>query len=402
MTVGEAGWTLGRVRHLYRVIDERAGSSRPELLSVSIHLGVVPRSQITDDEPRADDLSSYKRCEPGDIILNRMRAFQGAIGLTSSAGLVSPDYIVLRPAPSAEGRFLHHLFRSGWFVGEMVARLRGIGSVAQGNVRTPRINAEDLGDIQMWVPPLEAQRAIAEFLDAETARIDALIAKKRRLIALVSDRFEAQVRHVLGALDAPWLPLKRRWRVIDCKHRTPSYLDDGYPVVSPGDATPGRLDLSRAHRFVSEADYLDLAEPPRRPDRGTIIYSRNASIGIASYVDTDERFCMGQDVCLITSSDQDQLFLTYVLNSVGVDQLDEAKIGSTFNRVNVAQILEVSVPCPDPELQHELSRRFDHLSSLTEEARSSLARQIDLLVEHRQALITAAVTGELAVPGVAA
>ena len=166
-------WNVLRAKYLYHVVDERAGALRPPLLAVSIHHGVVPRSSLTEDEHRAEDLSAYKRCNEGDIVLNRMRAFQGAIGIAPSAGLVSPDYLVLRPRVVADAGFLHHLFRSWWFVSEMALRLRGIGSVEQGNVRTPRINAEDLGDIPVALPERREQRAIAVFLDRETARIDA-------------------------------------------------------------------------------------------------------------------------------------------------------------------------------------------------------------------------------------
>jgi type I restriction enzyme S subunit len=129
----------------------------------------------------------------------------------------------------------------------------------------------------------------------------------------------------------PRLSLKRRWQIIDCKHRTPAYVDEGYSVTSPGDLSPGRIDLSRCHRFVDDADFGDLTEG-RRPKRGDIIYSRNASAGIAAYVDTDQPFCMGQDVCLITSSDQEQRFLMYALNTIGADQLAPIKIGSTITR----------------------------------------------------------------------
>jgi type I restriction enzyme, S subunit len=148
---------------------------------------------------------------------------------------------------------------------------------------------------------------------------------------------------------------------------------------------------------VDEADYLDLTDGGRRPKRGDIIYSRNASIGIAAYVDTNRPFCMGQDVCLITSHDQDQLYLSYVLNSVGVDQLQVEKLGTTFSRINVAQILELRVPAPEPNEQRHLAATFDGERQRVNQLVDKLSRQIDLLTERRQALITAAVTGELTV-----
>jgi type I restriction enzyme S subunit len=250
-------------------------------------------------------------------------------------------------------------------------------------------------------PPLERQRAIATFLDVETRRIQDLVEQKRRTIALVEERWRTSVRATLREL-APVIPLKRKWRVIDCKHRTPTYVDDGYPVVSPGDLMIAGVDVARCHRFVDELDFVDLTEGGRRPSRGDVIYSRNASAGVAAFVDTDEPFCMGQDVCLITSQDQDQRFLAYSLNALGADQLEPLKIGTTITRINVDQIGELDVPAPPVEMQRQTADALERESRRSDELAGKLRRQIDLLREHRQALITAAVTGQLDVSEAAA
>ena len=111
---------------------------------------------------------------------------------------------------------------------------------------------------------------------------------------------------------------------------------------------------------------------------------------------------MGQDVCLITSDNMDQRFLMYVLNSIVLDQLEVQKIGSTFSRVNISQILEFNVPVPDRREQQALGRKLDQASSHRSRACSILQQQISLLQERRRALITEVVTGEGQVPGVAA
>lgn len=258
-------------------------------------------------------------------------------------------------------------------------------------------NAERYGNLRLPWHPFTAQQRIADGLDIETARIDALIAKKRRLSELLLTRASREIESRLRNVESPWLPLKRRWQVVDCIHRTPDYTLAGFPVVSPGDVTPGRLELSRAHRYVGDADFHDLTRDGRLPTRGKVVYSRNASIGIASYVDTDVRFCMGQDVCLITSTSQSELYLMYVLNTIGVESLDKVKIGSTFNRVNVSQIMDLVLPVPTLDEQLALASDFDAISARTRQIRSRLERQVRLLQEHRQALITAAVTGGMSV-----
>jgi type I restriction enzyme, S subunit len=253
---------------------------------------------------------------------------------------------------------------------------------------------------------LQRQRATVGYLDAETARIDKLIALRTEQARLMQTRLDVLVRQSIS-VDSdgnpyPRIPLRRRWEVVDCKHRTPEYVDDGIPVVSPGDAMPGRLDLDVCTRFVAREDFEDLAEGDRRPRRGDIVYSRNASIGIASYVGGDDEFTMGQDVCLIRSWTQDQRFLTYVLNTVGVDQLEEQKLGSTFSRINVSQILGLSIPCPPAGRQSAIADALDSASERTSRAVDAIAIAAGLLKERRQALITAAVTGQIEIPGVAA
>jgi type I restriction enzyme S subunit len=269
----------------------------------------------------------------------------------------------------------------------------------------PILNNEFVRSLSLTVPSRSKQQAIADYLDSETARIDALIEKKQRMVELLEEKWSVVVREtVLRDLDGsplPLAPLKRRWRVLDCKHRTPTYVESGYPVVSPGDVMPGVLNLSRCNRFVDEADFRDLTEG-RTPRKGDVIYSRNASVGIASFVADDQPFTMGQDVCLITSEEQDQRFLTYVLNTLGLDQLEEAKVGSTFSRINISQILALLVPVPPPALQSEIADAIDAQWAIFDRAQCVLRQQIDRLSEYRQGLITAAVTGSVEIAEVAA
>ena len=349
-------------------------------------------------QPAAEIQSQKQLLRGGEVLVSRLNPRKARVlevpSLGSMVALASGEFVVLKPS-RVDSRFLCYLLLSE------ATRQHLDGAVQSVTRSHQRIRPEQLLTLKVAMPDHAAQRAIADFLDTETARIDALITKKRRLIELLEERFSTYLREQLSAV-VPKLPLKRRWHVIDCKHRTPEYVTDGYPVVSPGDVIPGRLDLQRAHRFVGQADFNDLADATRRPKRQDIIYSRNASIGIAAFVDTDEGFCMGQDVCLITSNDQSQLYLSYVLNTVGLDQLERGKIGSTFSRVNVSQILELQIPTPEPSLQAVLAEDFDVRQRAVDGLTDRLHRQITLLQEHRQALITAAVTGDIDIPGVAA
>jgi type I restriction enzyme, S subunit len=193
-----------RLRWILSEVDRRAGARAVDLplLSVSIDWGVRRREETTDKLSRAEDLSHYKVCLRGDIVVNRMRALQGALGVAPEDGVVSPDYAVLRADSEVDSDWLAELMRTKAFVGEIVLRLRGIGGTDSGNVRTPRINTADLVDIRADVPCADVQRAELTKLVTETSRIDSLIAKTEEHIALAKERRSALITAaVTGQID---------------------------------------------------------------------------------------------------------------------------------------------------------------------------------------------------------
>jgi type I restriction enzyme S subunit len=406
-----------RLKFLYRVIDQRAGSDQPPLLAVSIHYGVVPRSTLTNDLPRAEDLSNYKLCEKGDIVLNRMRAFQGAIGISPMRGLVSPDYMVLRPDPTTEARYLHHLFRSDWFVGEMSARLRGIGGTENGAVRTPRINSDDLGDIRVALPELEEQRAIADFLDTETARVDNLTATLQRELDLLAEhRAAGVVAAVSGSTHTnrrtstlAWLAsVPTSWKEVRVgllarmgSGHTPSrshpewWRDCHIPWITTGEVKQVRddrlEDLYETREKISELGLANSAAELH--PRGTVFLCRTASAGYSGVMGRD--MATSQD--FVTWTCGPRLlphFLLWCLRAMRPDLLGRLAMGSTHKTIYVPDLQMLRIPLPPLEEQerivHTIRRQNARVDTLTDKVR----RQQELLRERRQALITAAVTGQ--------
>jgi type I restriction enzyme S subunit len=300
-------WPIVRVKGLYRPVDVRAGSRAADLplISVSIHRGAEIRGEWTDDESRADSLENYKVCAQGDVVLNRMRAFQGAVGISPANGLVSPDYLVMRPDSHVENRFLHHLFRSRWFVGEMISRLRGIGSVDLGNVRTPRINREDLDDIRVALPSSAEQRRIADFLDDQVGTLDRLAQERAAQLSTLEislrnfahDAVTGRGRDDLIETDLPWAQgLPASWLIAKLSliarmgtGHTPSrsqpdhWLNCSIPWITTGDVHRFRHDeietLDATANQISELGLRNSAAVIH--PAGTVALSRTASAGFS-------------------------------------------------------------------------------------------------------------------------
>jgi type I restriction enzyme S subunit len=397
-----------RLKHVCDVIDARAGSRRPPLLAVSIHRGVVPRDEFTDDEPRADDLSMYRLCEPGDIVLNRMRAFQGAVGMAPVRGLVSPDYLVLRPCQHALGRYLHYLFRSSEFVSQMIARLRGIGSTNTGTVRTPRINADDLLSLDVRMPSVDEQRAIADYLDRETARIDALVVLKGRILELAAARWQTEVtgmtRATEAASDRPDLP--RGWTMVAlrrCLDQTDygigfaTSAEGAYPVLAMTNIQGGEI-TGDVGGYVDEVDPCLMLVP------GDLLFNRTNSrelvgkVGIVRQLEKPTTFAS----YLVRLRANDRVmpeYLNCVLNSPPVLGIARSLALPSIGQANLnpSRYSAIKIPLPPMGEQTEIITVLDKQRLQLRSLEDVVGRQIALLHERRRALITSTVTGEVAV-----
>ncbi|WP_157075517.1 restriction endonuclease subunit S [Nesterenkonia jeotgali] len=184
--------------------DDRIGTeARPEdLLSVSITDGVSRWVDKTDDLPKSDSLAKYKKVQPQDLVLNRMRAFQGGIGVSAWSGITSPDYAVLRPSPGLLPEFAELLIRSDKFVFEIKRRLRGIGNEASGQVRTPRVSVADLVRIPATLPCLEIQRQVVSDWTRFANELTAEDSDAQQAIELAQERRTALITAaVTGQID---------------------------------------------------------------------------------------------------------------------------------------------------------------------------------------------------------
>lgn len=193
-------WKQATMRAVAR---ERTVSGVPDepLLSVSIKHGVTTQAALLSESSKRDgsnhDRSAYKLVEPGDIAYNKMRAWQGAAGISSSRGIVSPAYVVLRPNITiAHPLYLHYVLRLPEYASEAARWSYGITS-DQWSLRP-----EHFRRIPVSIPPLDEQEAIVTYLAHAHQRINRAIATKRRLIALLEEARRVVLEKAFGDISA--------------------------------------------------------------------------------------------------------------------------------------------------------------------------------------------------------
>lgn len=314
----------------------------------------------------------------------------------------------LRPSASLYSQYAWYLLNND------TTRMQ-LDFLSKSTTGLANLNATIIGQVIVTLPPISEQILIAKFLNHRTEVINTAIAVLRKKLFILKEKRSALITQAvtkgldhsvpmkdsgiesLGRIPEHWYvtSLKRNWDVIDCKHVTPIYTDDGIPYVYIPEVKPVRLDPKNATRFVSYEDYLFLNDG-RMPSKGDVIYCRNASLGVASYVDTDDSFVLGQDLVLITSKQNNGLFLTYLLNSSAVtSQIESEGVGSTFKRINVGQIKELLLSIPPSDEQEKIAIFCDKVHTQISSLIVKTESKIKELNEYRTALISAALTGKI-------
>ena len=415
---------LGEIPGHWKLVPGRAcfrkkrvpNTSLRETTVLSLSYGhIVVKSPGTLHGLVPESFETYQIVDPTDTIV-RVTDLQNdqsslRFAICRNRGIITSAYLCLMADNSIDPEYGYLLLHSY----DLKKIFYGLGSGLRQN-----LDWNDFKYLPCLVPPMSEQSTIVRFLDHADRRIQRYIRAKQKLIALLEEQKQAIIHQAvtgqidvrtgepyavyrrsglkwLGEFPAHWqfIALRRRWRVIDCKHLTVPFVEDGIPLASVREVQSFELNLWKSKRTTPDW-YGKLIEGEREPRRGDLILCRNVVVGAAALVTTQDRFAMGQDVCLIRSSTENQRWLNYFLHSkVMSDQLALILVGSTFNRVNVADIkgLLITVP-PKPEQDRIASFLEDGLSKIDAAIRS-YHREQDLLREYRTRLIADVVTGKL-------
>ena len=383
-----------------RLVDRRkeSGSGDRAPLSVFLDVGVVPRASREDNYNRLGaDLGQYLLVEPGDIVFNKLRTWQGGVGASEYRGIVSPAYFVCRPREGLAPRFLHYALRSTVYLQELT-RISKWMPPAQFDIAW-----DDLRAVLVRVPSTETQHVIADYLDAETVRIDALVEARRRMLELVAERLDGLITSAFDRPDWRLVPLKWITRATVGIVIRPAelYADVGLPCLRGFNVRPGVVsDDDLAHI----SDEANAANAKSILGAGDVVVVRTGNAGAAAVVPDWAVGGNCVDLLIVRRTQGLQpRFLETVLNSAVVRrQIEEQSVGALQAHFNTESLAGLRVPMPALQEQVRTLAAIDGMRERAASMRAALTCQIALLLERRQALITAAVTGQLEIPGVAA
>ncbi len=350
----------------------------PYLRAANVKDGLLDLSDVKsmNFDPKEQERFALR---PGDVLVTEGSGSLSAVGASAVwqgelSGVIcfQNTLLRLRPRPSTDPRFLgwwcRYAFADGLFA-----------SIATG-ANIHHVSAERVRALPMVYSALPQQRAIADYLDTETARIDALITKKRRLIELLDERRRRAERCATLESEAPLFPM--RWTA----------------TVGSGDG-------------LSAAEIIDdpTAKTPVIGGNGVMGYTTRQSRMRKPSIAVGRVGALCGNVHLVDPPAWVTDNALWVRNIRGFDReylatsLRAADLNASAERtaqplITGETIKRMSVPRPSIAEQQEIATRLRESDERTKLIVSSLRTQIDLLAEHRQAFITAAVTGEFEIP----
>jgi restriction endonuclease S subunit len=354
-----------------------------------------------------------RRVRNGDTIVSTVRTYLRAIAPVWNQPddlIVSTGFAVIRARPPMDAGYLSWALRSNTFVESVVAESVGVSY--------PAIAPSVLGSLSVPMPPPAEQRAIADFLDRETAKIDALIATQERLIALLDEKRQATITHAVTKGLDPDAPMKEsgdrfvgeipeHWGLIALRHLLSHPL--AYGANEAGDQSD-RDDP----RFVRITDIssdgslryetfrslpMEIAKPFLLRDGDLLLARSGATVGKSFIYDQSWGQCCFAGYLIRARCNSallaSRLLHFFLASSAYWNWVNSNLIQATIQNISADRYAGLKVPVPPRGEQGAIIRHLDHVLPKIDHLRNRSETVIEHLRERRTALITAAVIGQI-------
>lgn len=321
----------------------------------------------------------------GTVVLSRT-ASVGLSGIMPRPMATSQDFWNWVCGPQLLPRFLNYQFK---------AMAPTFAALSMGSTHRT-IYQKDAASLQITVPPIDEQRAIADYLDRETAKIDTLIVKQEKLISTLQERRTSSVTSAVSG-SGNVIPFVRCMSSqIDYRGATPRKVESGVQLITARNVKQGFIDYETSREYVDRADYAAVMSRGL-PRMGDLLFTMEAPLGNIAAVDRTD-IALAQRVIKWTVNRDlaEPRYLMYAAMSEPFQaQLRMRATGSTALGIKASKLAELRIALPSLEEQRIAAAYLDDQGARIGILIAKAERFIELAKERRAALITAAVTGQI-------
>lgn len=367
---------------------KNVGGREDNLLSLS-YGNIIRRDIAAADGLLPESFDSYNVVFPGDTVLrltdlqNDQRSLR--VGLVGEVGIITSAYVTVRPSKVVHPKFLNYFLKHMDFRKDFYALGAGVRQ---------SLKFDELRSVKVPVPSFADQKAISDYLDHETYRIEALIEKYRGLESLLELRDLSMVYKSIFGEESTLESIDRR--AYSMQLRRVVLQTNAGEVIDKSWWGAGNERLYTCAREVLDSNYENFPDW-KRTQRSDLLITRNGTPYIhiplenSIYSNVVQRINIGNQYS--------REYIAFALEAVVGGMKAQ---GVSIDSFNYDMWKSLVIPIPEIEIQREISNDIVKSKIQLGVVRELVQTQISLLNEQRQALITAAVTGELEIPEVAA
>ncbi|MCT1801801.1 hypothetical protein M3B51_03190 [Kocuria carniphila] len=338
--------------------------------------------------------NKMQHVEAGDFI-SHLRTFQGGLELAHQSGKVSPAYTVVAPRDGVTVSYFKYVFKSEGYIAQIASvtdQLRDGQSM-----RYPEFN-------QTWLPlpPPVEQKQIADYLDHETAEIDAFIQDLQRFAQLSAERMESVIDDIIHGSEAPVTQLRRMKPIrtsgtsVNGEARPAELHELG--VLKTGAASKGKFDPSE-NKAVT--DPKEIGRLTGLVESNRVLVNRANTpdlVGSAVFVDQEVSNLFLSDKLWSIDFDGSNQFVSLALSTRSYrEQISTFSVGASSSMQNLSyeDFLRIEIPMPPVLEQEKMAGMALSQIHKMRSLRQDIDKAIAIARVRRAALITAAVTGQI-------
>ncbi|MBF7045926.1 restriction endonuclease subunit S [Campylobacter volucris] len=391
-------WEIVPIRYCFNEFNVRCNDNNYPLLSVTIANGVVYQNDITNKKDTSnDDKSNYKIVPIGAIAYNKMRMWQGAVGINMlEKGIVSPAYVVAIPNKQINISFSYYLLKSKNMISEYEKYSYGLCS-DMNNLRY-----EDFQNIKIPLPPLKEQEQIANFLDEKCEQIKNFIEKKEKLIILLKEQKQAFINEVttkglgknvnfkdssieyLGEIPQHWEVRKLKY-ITYLRNQKNNNIDFKIGLENIESKTGKYIPTSE---MVFEEDGIEFKS-------GDILFGKLRPYLAKVFLANKNGICVSEFLVLKIKSESNKFIKFLMLSSLFIDIVDGSTYGTKMPRASWEFIGNLKIPLPPLKEQEQIAKFLDEKCEKIDLLIEKTEKQIKLIKEYKTTLINQAVCGRI-------